>query len=260
MIINLKEMLLERQVNQSERLGCLMAMVDEDTSKKIINFGKRIITDDDLYHEINEAGEDEYGREGEIHTTVRYGFTKDLNELEIRQLLKGQKSFLIELVGLDKFTTNPNYDVVKFNVKSDILNKLNESSKAYPNKSDFPIYHPHITLGYVKKGKFPYIKEGLKLKIPISEICYSPISGAKSYFPLNDDNLNEVVTFPKIDAKIKELEQEWERLDSTGTGSVRQQEISREIERLNRIKEPRQKLNPDSSKVKSLWSNLHNSI
>ena len=45
-----------------------------------------------------------------------------------------------------------------------------------------------LTLAYVQKGKFPHIKEGLKLKIPINEICYSPIQGGKSYFKLEEDN------------------------------------------------------------------------
>jgi len=31
------------------------------------------------------------------------------------------------------------------------------------------------------------LREGLRLQVPISKICYSPISGGKSYFDLGHD-------------------------------------------------------------------------
>ncbi len=259
-MMTLKEMLLERQIEQSERLGCLMAMVDESTSAKILEFNNKLIKEEDLYHKINEKGEDEFGREKECHVTIRYGFTKDLNELDVRQLLKGHKEFLVEVNGLDIFDTNPEFDVVKFNVESPVLKQLNEISGIYPNKSNFPDYHAHITLAYVKKGVFPY-KKKIKLMIPIKSVCYSPINGSKSYFDLETpDTINEEITFSEIDAKINKLEQEWEELDSIGTGSVRQQEISKEIEYLRKIKELRKQLGPNSQKFKELWKSVYDVI
>lgn len=230
-MMTLKEMLLERQIDQAERLGCLMAMVDESTATKILEFNKKLIKEKDLYHKINEKGEDEFGREKECHVTIRYGFTKDLNELDIRQLLKGHKEFLVELNDLDIFDTNPEFDVVKFNVNSSTLNQLNELSGIYPNKSDYPDYKPHITLAYVKKGTFPH-KKKIKLEIPIKSVCYSPISGGKSHFQLEESNV-----YNDIDAKISKLEQEWDKLDATGTNSVRQHEIEKELVQLRFEKE-----------------------
>jgi 2'-5' RNA ligase len=259
-MMTLKEMLLERKIDQAERLGCLMAMVDESVAAKILEFNKKLIKEEDLYHKINDKGEDEFGREKECHVTIRYGFTKDLNELDVRQLLKGRDEFLVEVTGLDIFDTNPEFDVVKFDVESPVLKQLNEISGIYPNKSDFPDYHAHINLAYVKKGSFPYKKE-IKLMIPIKSVCHSPINGSKSYFDLETSNtINEDVSFSEIDDKINKLEQEWERLDSTGNGSVRQQEISKEIERLKRIKEPRKQLNPNSQKSKDLWASVYDAI
>lgn len=226
-MMTLKEMLLERQIDQAERLGCLMAMIDESVASKILKFGKQLINEEDLYHKFNEKGEDEFGREKECHVTIRYGFTKDLNELDIRQLLKGRDEFLVEVNGLDIFDTNPEFDVVKFNVSSPILNQLNELSGIYPNKSDFPDYHPHLTLAYVKKGTFPH-KKKIHLELPIKSVCYSPISGDKSHFQLDEsDNI-----YNTINDKISKLEQEWDRLDATGTGAVRQHEIEKELTQL----------------------------
>jgi 2'-5' RNA ligase len=202
-MMTLKEMLLEKKIDQAERLGCLMAMVDESVAAKILEFNKKLIKDEDLYHEINKDGKDEYGREENCHITIRYGFTKDLNELDVRQLLKGHKEFQVELYELDMFTDNPNFDVIKFKVKSPILNQLNEISGIYQNHNDYPDYLPHLTLGYVKKGTFPNLKKRVELYVPIKSVEYSPISGEKSYFELETD-INEIVAFPKIDVRIKE--------------------------------------------------------
>ena len=183
-MINLSNMLTENR-DKTTTKGCLMAMVPKETSNAILKFSKQLINDSDLYVENGE-----YGRENECHITIRYGFLKDLNELEIRQLIQGQKPFMAELIGLDKFVSAPQYDVAMFKVSSPVLKKLNEMSGIYLNESDYPDYNPHLTLAYVQKGKFPHTKEELKLKIPINEICYSPIQGGKSYFKLEEDNIS----------------------------------------------------------------------
>jgi len=91
---------------------------------------------------------------------------------------------MVELVGLDKFDTNPKYDVAKFMVSSPVLKRLNEMSSIYLSENEYGEYNPHLTLAYVQKGKFPHIKEGFKLQVPITQICYGPIQGGKSYFDL----------------------------------------------------------------------------
>ena len=180
-MINLKEMVNENR-DATAKKGCLMAMIPKESSDSILKFSKQLINNNDLYVENGE-----YGRETESHVTIRYGFLKDLNELEVRQLLKGQKPFVVELTGLDKFVSSPQYDVAMFKVNSPVLKKLNELSGIYLNENDYPEYNPHLILAYVQKGKFSHIKEGLKLKVSIREICYSPIQGGKSYFRLENN-------------------------------------------------------------------------
>ena len=184
-MIKLNDLMSENRSQISDRKGCLMAMVDNVISEKIFNFGKKIIKEEILYTE-----DKEFGRENSpLHCTIRYGFTRDLNELEVRQLIKGHKPFTMEIVGMDKFDTNPDYDVVKFRVESQALRELHEASSIYPNESNFPNYDAHMTLAYVKKNSFPHLKEGMKMKIPVRTLCYSPISGDKSYYDLDENKI-----------------------------------------------------------------------
>jgi 2'-5' RNA ligase len=179
--MNFKEMLLEDRSKATTRKGCLMAMLSKEDTQTIVDFGKKLIKEEHLYTENGE-----FGRETKGHITIRYGFTKDLNELDIRQLLKGHKQFIAEIEGLDIFDPHPNYNVSMFKVNSPVLKLLNEISNIYPNENDYPDYTPHITLAYTKKDAPVVRKEGLKLQVPIREICYSPIAGGKSYFTLEE--------------------------------------------------------------------------
>ena len=178
-MINLKTMLSEDR-NDSAEHGCLMAMFPENYTEIFNKFNQKLIKENDLYKE-----GDEYGREKECHVTVLYGFTRDLNELEVRQLLKGQKEFLIDIKDISKFSSKDKpYDVIKYNVESEILNNLHEKALKYPNVQTFPEYHPHMTIAYVKRGTFPFEKDGLKIQVPIKKICYSSANKVKSYFDL----------------------------------------------------------------------------
>lgn len=252
-MINLSNMLTEDRSNLTARKGCLMAMLSKNDSNLIVEFGKKLIKDENLYVENNE-----YGRETEGHITIRYGFIEDLNELQIRQLLKGQKSFVVELIGLNKFDSDPKYDVAVFKANSPVLKKLHELSGVHLNETNYPNYDAHLTLAYVKKGTFHHIKEELKLKIPIKEICYSPIFGGKSYFNLEEissSNNNNI----DIDFKIQRLEQEWERLDPLGIGRSRQIEIEKELANLQYQKNKRFS-KPTDPKYRNFWAKLHQNI
>lgn len=252
----LKDMLLERSVNPQERLGCLMAMVEKETCQKLLAFNHKIISDDIVYHKIDADGKDEFGREKECHVTIRYGFVEDLNEIEVRELLDGQKKFDVEIVGLSIFDSNPEFDVVKLDVKSEVLERLNQISGMYPNKSDFPVYHPHLTLAYVKKGTFN-IKKELNISVTINNVCYSPIAGSKSYFELNEGQSFD------IDAQIARLEQEWERLDSMAVTSARQNQISDELVKLRKEKEKQQQntfVEPGSPTAKDWFQKMRTQL
>jgi 2'-5' RNA ligase len=67
--------------------------------------------------------------------------------------------------------------VLKFDVESEDLNKLNKVFSDYPNTNKFPDYHPHCTIAYLKSGKAAkYIKKAkdlVNMDIKPDKIVYS---------------------------------------------------------------------------------------
>jgi len=178
-MIHIAKLVTEKRSESSIDKGCLMADVSPEICKKLVEFGKKIIPESDLYVE-----GDEFGRELECHITVLYGFTRNLTELEVRRIINGVKPFTIKLSGLSKFTPPEKFEVVKFDVESEILTSLNKKCQELPFESDFPDYHPHLTIAYVKKGKFNHTKEGLSIEIPINRFTYSTATKEKTYYNL----------------------------------------------------------------------------
>jgi len=105
--MKIKPLLLSEQ---EYTYGCVMAKPGDDFCKSILKFSSKLIPDEILYKE-----GDDYGREFDIHTTIKYGLTKSYSHNEIKSLLSKTKPFLIQLVKLDVFE-NEKFDVVKFTV------------------------------------------------------------------------------------------------------------------------------------------------
>jgi len=115
----------------------------------------------DLYSDIAKiheqiASEDVYddepghGCEHEIHITVKYGIhltkpSEALSEVSlfpIRYKIKGISLF-----------ENENFDVLKFDIQSTDLRKLNKQVCEKLECTDkFPVYSPHMTCAYIKPG------------------------------------------------------------------------------------------------------------
>jgi 2'-5' RNA ligase len=169
-------------VGEENRKGCLMAYVSPKSSQIILNWNKKFIPDEYLYIKDND-----YGRDKEPHVTILYGFVPDLNESQIKEILKGTKNFSVTITGLGVFE-NAEYDVIKLNVDSSELRRLNSICKKYPHQSDYPNYSPHLTLAYVKKGygkKFKNIKSTIPTTIIMNTIVYSGIKHQKIRFKLS---------------------------------------------------------------------------
>jgi 2'-5' RNA ligase len=176
-MIKLKELLLEGQKND---YGCLMAMVNDIYSRKILNFNYDLIDEESLHVKGND-----YGRECNCHVTLKYGFTKNYTDSEMKKIISKIKPFTIRVSGISLFEGD-GFDVVKMDVKSDILHKINGDLSKLPNEDKHPIYHPHLTLEYVKKGLGKkFIKQQKKFSnIPINTLLYSKINGEKVYYNL----------------------------------------------------------------------------
>jgi 2'-5' RNA ligase len=118
-------------------------------SKRIIEWGNKNIPNSDVYI---EDGDKTYGRENDIHVTVKYGLhTTDPNE--IKKAIKEFKTFKITLDTISQFSPkDKDYDVIKIDVESNELHSLNAAISKLKNSDEHPTYKPHITIAYVKKG------------------------------------------------------------------------------------------------------------
>lgn len=130
--------------------GCLMLYTPEEVNRRI-RLLQNSIDKADLY---TEDGENKYGLEDEHHVTALYGlWTKDPKVVEgvVGRLGKGKITGRIFKTSIFE---NDKYDVLKYDVSSDDLHELNKLlRKDLKYTPDFPKYHPHLTIGYLKKGK-----------------------------------------------------------------------------------------------------------
>lgn len=177
-MIRLKHLITEVKYDY----GCVMAQMPPSVSSQFIAFGKKIIPDDILYFNSNEP--DDYGREKEMHITIKFGLTQSYSKEQMGQMLKGTKPFYISILGMDIFQ-NPEFDVVKFNISGDALHQLRKVFDALPNADEHKVFHPHMTIAYVKAGMGEQYKKMTKSnsQIPVNLIKYSD-RGNNSFYRL----------------------------------------------------------------------------
>lgn len=178
-MIRLKPMLNEDRSGTADK-GCLMAMILEPQRQALLNFGNKLVREEDLY-----IVGDEFGRETETHVTILYGFVPDLDKSQVVAIIRNVKPFTLTLTGVDTFKNEKEgFDVVKFSIESPILRQLNAEAQKFPNQNDYPDYKPHMTIAYVKPNTFKETRSGLKIEVPIRQICYSSSQHQKLYVNL----------------------------------------------------------------------------
>jgi 2'-5' RNA ligase len=115
-------------------------------AEKVKNWGKKNISSSDLF-----SGK-KYGRENEIHVTVKYGL-HTTDDRKIRKIIEDFGSFDIRLGKISRFVpTGKDYDVVKIEIDSDKLSELNRLLGSLPNSDEHPVYNAHCTVAYINKG------------------------------------------------------------------------------------------------------------
>lgn len=139
--------LLEKQGDKYE-YGCVMLYIDIPV--KVIH---NKISKNDLYQA--DPGDDRtYGIEDEPHITLLFGLHSD--EIDDNQVIKTVQNFNYPELVLDKVSIfkNEKYDVLKFDVldETETLSKCNEKLKQFPYTNEYPDYHPHCTIAYLKRG------------------------------------------------------------------------------------------------------------
>lgn len=181
------------ELNKEYDFSCAMANIDFD-----ISISEEIIDKKDLY--FGEENEDKrtYGLEDNPHVTILYGLHNDIKESDVTDILKLFKDIKIKLINASLFE-NEKFDVLKFDVESEELFTMNKIfTEMFEYTTDYPDYHPHVTIAYLKKGtakkyvdKFDELinVEGLS-EIRIKEYTYS--SNKKKYIiDVNSDNDND---------------------------------------------------------------------
>lgn len=124
--------------------------VPKPLADEIIEWGRLEVSDEDLYVTQRDPT---FGREDEIHATILYGLHAD-NIDQVKPFLAGTGPIKVRLGSVDVFTNPFKFDVVMIDVYSSGLVKLNEKLQTHlKHTSKYPVYNPHVTIAYVKKGK-----------------------------------------------------------------------------------------------------------
>lgn len=165
--------------NHKYEFGALMLEVEYENWKDIINE----IPKKDLY---NEPG---FGYETEPHVTILFGFHKGTDIDKVKEMIKENCDGPIEITlkAISFFDNKEKgYDVVKFDVGGQKLHQLNKlMTDNFKFTSDFPDYHPHMTIAYVKPGKGKvYSKSSKNIKVKCNKFIFSSPDKKKTYFTI----------------------------------------------------------------------------
>lgn len=171
-MIKLADLLKEEK--QKFEFGCAMLYFDFPEISKI----QDAIDPKDVY---TEEGDRSFGLENEPHTTLLFGLHEEVSEEDVQAVLDNFVFHTCKLHNVSTFN-NPQYDVLKFDVIGDSLHEVNEELKQYPYTSNFPDYHPHATIAYLKPGtgkKYIEMLKGQEFELTPTHAVYSKPNGDK---------------------------------------------------------------------------------
>jgi hypothetical protein len=138
------------------------------------------ISSEDLY---TETGNDSYGLETEPHVTLLYGIhSDDVDDVDLFNVCEQHNYSGITVHTVSAFK-NEKFEVLKFEVQGNGLRECNrELMKTFPYTSDYPDYHPHCTIAYLKPGtsdKYVEAMKGISYVVAPSRLVYSKPNGDK---------------------------------------------------------------------------------
>lgn len=146
-----------------------------------------MIDEEDVYTEEDDRS---YGLETEPHTTLLYGLHSD--EIEDGDVINTSNKGIPKELKLHNASlfNNDKYDVLKFDVDNQDLHRINAELTKFPHTTNFPDYHPHSTIAYLKKGsgqKYCDMLNGQSFIVNPSKIVYSKPDGEKIEHQLSWD-------------------------------------------------------------------------
>jgi 2'-5' RNA ligase len=140
----LSSRVIEAYLKQAYNFSSVQVEFPDDISEELIKWGYDNIPEDILAED---------GFEEDKHVTIKYGI-HIIDFTEIRELFKNEKPIKMVLGKMSLFTSNDDFDVVKIDIKSPDLYRLNRAiSNNFEVTNTHKKYIPHCTIAYVKKGK-----------------------------------------------------------------------------------------------------------
>ena len=127
----------------------LIAYPTDSLVDTIISWGYDNIDCDDIF---NDPADPSFGREKNIHLTILANLEEISND-KLRTAIGEERAIECEMGAIGVFSNNSKYDVVYIEVTGEPVRELNGSlSQSIRSSNRFPVYIPHITIAYVKKG------------------------------------------------------------------------------------------------------------
>jgi 2'-5' RNA ligase len=184
-IIPMFEDFLTEKTEDSYEAGCAMLYFD---FPKISDIHSKI-NEDDLYTEEEDRS---YGLEDEPHCTLLYGLDPNVTLNQVTQKIN-DNIFSPLLATNASLFENDKYDVLKFDMRyptkgEAFLHKCNKSLCELPYKTDYPDYHPHMTIAYLKPGmgkKYVDMLKNEEYELEPQHAVYSEANGTKTKIKIN---------------------------------------------------------------------------
>jgi hypothetical protein len=167
--------LIKENKSDTFEYGCAMVYFDFPEMQNL--HGQ--IDQADIY---TEEGDRSYGLEDEPHTTLLFGLhSNEIDDETVMSICKSRPIGELTLSNPSLFE-NKDYDVLKFDVENPVILEINADLSKLPHTTNFPDYHPHATIGYLKKGmgqKYVDLFSSQEYKVMPSSIVYSKPDGSR---------------------------------------------------------------------------------
>jgi hypothetical protein len=167
---------------QTYDYGCAMLYFNFPEMNKIHD----AINPDDVY---TQEGDRSFGFETEPHCTLLYGLHDGVATEDVKKVLDKYTYTTLKAHNASLFE-NPDYDVLKFDIKGDNIHETNKDLQQYPFTSNFPDYHPHMTIAYLKPGtgkRYAKMLKEFEYDLIPQYVVYSKPNGDKDKIKIKVD-------------------------------------------------------------------------
>jgi len=176
--IKLFEEFMNENVNEKKATydyGCAMLYFDFPEMTEL----HKKIEKDDVFVDPKDST---FGLETETHCTLLYGLHAEVALDTIKKIVNGFNFGECSIKAPSLFE-NEKFDVLKYDVEGPGLHDCNTELSKLPHTTDYPDYHPHMTVAYLKNGmgkKYIDILGATPIALKPSYIVYSQPDGTKT--------------------------------------------------------------------------------